>query len=300
LRTYGPALNRFRAWLEAEGLGDPDVKAIDAKLCRRYMYQMDNMGLRPRTRRGYFIPLRGLYSMLIEHGAAEINPFKEVKLPKKDAPDQRLVTDEECRALWEAAGRLRSPVEAAQSRAFFACMLFGALRRKELLDLKIGDVVVSEGVLRVRRGKGEKPRTLYLCPEAVEALNQWLRLRPAACHDYLWTIDRGRRLGEAGMKRLMETVMAVAGYAGNPRITCHALRHAAATRLLHHGADLESIRDFLGHTQLQTTAIYLHSEMSHLRNVAALVSFGALEPTAPAPVPESETRKRRRLPPRPR
>src|SRR5437870_2117888 len=94
LRTYGPALHRFRTWLQSEGLDDPEVRSIDVRLCRRYMFQMDSEGLRPRTRRIYFIPLRGLYDMLVEYGAAEHNPFKEVKLPRKDAPNQRLVTDE--------------------------------------------------------------------------------------------------------------------------------------------------------------------------------------------------------------
>jgi integrase/recombinase XerC len=300
LRTYGPALNRFRAWLQSEGLDDPDVKSIDVRLCRRYMYQMDSEGLRPRTRRGYFIPLRGLYDMLMEHGALDANPFKEVKLPKRDAPGQRLVSEVECRGLWEAAGRLRDPVQAAQARAFFACMLFCGLRRKELLDLKIGDVVASEAILRVRRGKGEKPRTLFLCPVALEALAQWLQLRPPSSHDYLWTLDRGRRIGEAAMKRLMETIAAIAGYSGNPNVTCHALRHAAATRLLHHGADLESIRDFLGHSQLQTTAIYLHSERAHLRNVTALVGFRDREPEPPAAPPTAGPWRLRRHPARPR
>lgn len=300
LRTYGPTLNRFRAWLQSEGLDDPDVKSIDVRLCRRYMYQMDSEGLRPRTRRGYFIPLRGLYDMLVEHGAVEVNPFKEVKLPKRDAPSQRLVSEEVCRALWEAAGRLRDPIQAAQARAFFACMLFCGLRRKELLDLTIGDVVVSEAILRVRRGKGEKPRTIFLCPEGLEALAQWLQLRPPSRHVYLWTLDKGWRIGEAAMKRLMETIAAIAGHSGNPNITCHALRHAAATRLLHNGADLESIRDFLGHSQLQTTAVYLHSESAHLRNVTALVGFRDAKAESPAAPPVAEPRRLRRLPARQR
>jgi len=102
------------------------------------------------------------------------------------------------------------------------------------------------------------------------------------------------------MKRLMETVAAIAGHSGNPDISCHALRHAAATRLLHHGADIESIRDFLGHSQLQTTAVYLHTESVHLRTVTALVGFRDAEAEAPAAPPAAEPRRGRRLPARPR
>jgi site-specific recombinase XerC len=142
------------------------VRSVDVRLCGRYMYQMDNEGLRPRTRRIYFIPLCGLYDMLLEHGAIDHNPFKEVKLPRKDAPDQRLVTDEVCRALWQAAGRVRDPVQAAQARAFFACMLFCGLRRKELLDLQIADMVVSEANLRSARERGKAAHDVPLLRRA--------------------------------------------------------------------------------------------------------------------------------------
>jgi site-specific recombinase XerD len=81
------------------------VREITTALARRYMYHLDSLGLRPRTRRTLFIPLRALYKMLVEHGALETNAFSAVKLPKKDAAQPLLVGDEELQELFAAAAR---------------------------------------------------------------------------------------------------------------------------------------------------------------------------------------------------
>jgi site-specific recombinase XerD len=298
IKAYRQGIRRFREWLQAQGHGDPEIREITPTLARKYLYHLDGLGLRPRTRHHLFLPLRALYRMLVEHGATETNPFLEVRLPKKDAADRLLVTDGELMALFEAASRQADPLRAARDQAVLAAMIFCGLRRAELLDLRLGDISVAEGTLLVRMGKGQKSRRIWLCEEAKGAFARWLERRPPCKHDYLFIVDYSRRLAVNGLKVVLDTVKAIAGYRDAPNITCHSIRHAAATRLMRNGADLSSIQHFLGHCQLATTAIYLHTDEQQLQKIAGLASFRAeamASPGADSGTQATDTTDRRRL-----
>ena len=99
-------------------------------------------------------------------------------------------------------------------------------------------------------------------------------------HPYLFAIDRQRRLCFRGLHTLVEDIKAIAGFAGRENIKPHSLRHWRATDLMRAGADLRSVQAFLGHTQLTTTAIYLHTDEEQLRNISELT---ALRPQAKKP-----------------
>jgi integrase/recombinase XerD len=273
VKAYRQAIRRFGEWLDRQGHGDPDVREITPTVARKYMYYLDGLGLRPRTRLHLFLPLRGLYRMLVDHEVVEKSPFLDVRLPKKDAAQRLLVADEELEALLEAATRQPDPLRAARDQAIFAIMVFCGLRRSELLNLRVTDVDLSEGTLLIRMGKGQKSRRIWLCDEATRILTRWLEKRPPCKHDFLFMVDYSRRLAENGLKVVIDTVKAIAGYGEAPHIACHSIRHAAATRLMRNGADLSSIQHFLGHSQLQTTAIYLHTDEQQLQKIASLASF---------------------------
>jgi site-specific recombinase XerD len=175
IKAYRQAIRRFREWLERQGQKDPDVREITPTVARKYMYYLDGLGVRPRTRLHLFLPLRGLYRMLVDHDVVEKSPFGEVRLPKKDAAQRLLVSDEELEALLDAATRQPDPLRAARDQAIFAVIVFCGLRRSELLNLRISDIELSEGTLLIRMGKGHKPRRIWLCEEAKRALGRWLR-----------------------------------------------------------------------------------------------------------------------------
>jgi site-specific recombinase XerD len=273
IKAYRQAIRRFREWLVRQGHGDPDVRQVTPSLARKYMYYLDGLGLRPRTRLHLFLPLRGLYRMLTDHGAVEKNAFLEVRLPKKDAAQRLLVSDDELSALLEAATRQPDPLRAARDQAVFAMMVYCGLRRSELLDLRVSDIDPSEGTLLIRMGKGQKSRRIWLCGEAKQIIARWLELRPPCRHDYLFMVDYNRRLADNGLKSLIDMVKAIAGYGDAAHIACHSIRHAAATRLMRNGADLASIQHFLGHSQLQTTAVYLHTNEQQLQKIASLAGL---------------------------
>lgn len=312
IKAYRQATRRFAEWLAANGHGDPAVAAITPEIGRDYLYYLDGLKLRPRTVLHLFLPLRALYRMLVRQKYVTANPFLEIELPRKDAAERKLITDEELERLVDLACRQADPVRAARDQAVFAVIAFCGLRRSELLNLHVTDVDLAQGTLLVRHGKGEKSRRLPLNDRAREILGCWLAVRPAGNLPYLFTVDYSRRLAENGLKAVFDTVKAIAGYHGTEaghHIACHTIRHAVATRLLRSGADLATIQHFLGHAQIATTSIYLHTHEEDVLRIGPLTDFrpsgppGAPAPgapAAPAAAPEvketaSSSRRRRLL-----
>jgi site-specific recombinase XerD len=174
-------------------------------------------------------------------------------------------------------------------------LCFAGLRRAECLALKLDDVNLAKSCIIVRQGKGQKSRTVYPYAACMEALREWLALRPQANHDYLFPFDKKRRICNQGLARLLEDIKAIAGLADHDNVKPHSLRHNCATRLLRNGADMRTIQAFLGHSHLSTTSIYLHTDETRLREVASL---GGLEPKKKAvgvKAHEGEPTKRTRL-----
>lgn len=281
--AYASWQRNFANWLAENGLADPAIGEITANLIRRYGYQMANRNCRPRTIRGAMIAIRALFTYLVGMGAVSGNPATDVKLPKKDAATRLLVTDEDLIKLLDATGRQRTDFRCVRDRAILSVLIFCALRRKELLDLTVQHVNLQDGSLLVQQGKGQKSRTVYLCDEVREALREWTAMRAQLdySHDFLFTTETRQRFGENSLYHVLEDVKAIAGLKGDPHIKPHSIRHAAATRLLRNGADIRSIQAWLGHAQLQTTAIYLHTDEQQCRKIAPLAGLRAPEASAP-------------------
>jgi site-specific recombinase XerD len=283
--TYRSRQRHFAGWLEANGLPDPPVHELTAPLIRRYTYSLTAQNLRPRSIRGALNAIRALFSYLCTMGALSDNPALEVKLPRKDAAQRLLVSDEELLKLLSAAERQRTEFRCVRDHALLSVLIFCGLRRQEFLDLTVHCVNLDDRSLIVQRGKGGKSRTIYLCEEAHAALRAWLAIRQTLkCKtDGLFVTENRRRLGERSLVSVLEDVKAIAGFKGDPRIKPHSIRHAAATRLMRNGADIRSIQTWLGHAHLQTTAVYLHTDEEQVRKIAPLAGFQTSETSLSPP-----------------
>lgn len=272
--SYGCYLRRFHKWLDANGYKNATLSAFNSQVLRRYLHSISG-GLRPRSIRSAFHPLRALSVYLVDMGSLTENPCDTIALPKKDAAHRLLVSDDEVAQLLLACVRQSDERQIALSRAVLSVLVYAGLRRQELLDLKLDDIRGSDGGIVVRSGKGGKSRTVYPCRECCNAVQDWIAVRGTYPHDWLWARDGSRRIGDEGLASLLETVKATAGLAGHDNIKPHSLRHNCATRLMRNGADLRSIQAFLGHSQLETTAVYLHTDSERLRFISHLGSLEA-------------------------
>lgn len=288
--SYIAILKQFARWLEESGQPDPLVGEVTSQLIRRYYYALNGEGLRPRTIRGKLNALRALFGYLAAQGVIPENPALAIKMPRLDAAQRLLVSDDDLQKLLEAAERQRTDFRCVRDRAILSVLIFCGLRRSELLDLEVQHVNVEAGVLLVQQGKGKKARSVPLCAEVLPVLRDWLAIRHGLkCrHSYLFVNETRRRVGEQGLARMLEDVKAIAGMRGDRRVLPHSIRHAAATRLLRNGADLKSIQTWLGHSDLKTTADYLHSDEQQIRSIADLAGFR--QQPEPAAGPERQRR----------
>ena len=282
-KSYHAYLQAFHRWLMENGYPQPALTDFNAATVRRYFYAVSGKGLRPRTMYTTIIPLRSFGAFLLAQGVFTENPALVVKLPKKDAAIRKETSEEEITRLLEACDRQRNPNRAVFQKAVCSVFIYTGVRRAELCDLRTGHVDLSGRWLLVQQGKGQKSRKVPLCDEVKDALAAWLAIRPNAPTDYLFLVDKTRRLYFNGVASLIEDVKARAGLADKAYITPHSLRHACASRLMRNGASLFDVMTWLGHTQISTTQRYLHTSEAQIQTAAPLAS---LNPQKQEPTPK--------------
>lgn len=270
IRTYKSYLNTFLRWMQENVRPEPTLQDLTTPTLRRYYYGLCENNLRPRTLRGRLRPIQSLCTFLIANGAMSGNPFDGLTIPKKDTAVRLLVSREEVQALVAGVERLANTRRVCLARAVLLTLVCSGVRRQELIDLKVGDYDRANTLLRVKCGKGQKPRDIYLPASAAQAIDAWIAVRPTGKLDWLWLLDCGRRMGHNALRVLMEEIKAASGLRGAQNIQPHSLRHYYASNLVANGADLESVRKLLGHSSLVVTQIYVHADERALKRVAEL------------------------------
>lgn len=272
----------FARWLGAHAV----VKDFTLFTTRAHMSEYARR-CRPRSVRARLQSLRSFGNWLVSEGHLRENPANALSPPQMDDPERRFPDDTKIALVLAAVSRIADARRQAITRAILTTATHTGLRSTELLDLLVSDVDLSQGVIRVRCGKGGKPRSLYPNEECLEAIREWMRIRERDCaHDYLFALDRGRRVSRDSLRAIMRNAIAIAGFDPHDReLTPHCFRRAYATRLLKNGANLDEIRQALGHSSIYTTGMYLHTSEEAMRRLAELSSLKSKEPTVPPAAP---------------
>jgi site-specific recombinase XerD len=264
IAAYASDFRLFRRFVGPRPLAPEDV---DRKFVRQYITWLRAEGHQPNSITRRLASLRSLWKYLRDNGYAETDPFLRVSIPKRERPLPTWLTVEECERLLAAAERQPSVTHAYRDRAVLGLLLFCGLRKAELLALEVASVDLSEGTVRVERGKGGKCRVLPMPLRLVSALADWLELRPLCQHERLFTSSANAPLGGKGLASVLRRSLHRAGI--TKRCTLHHLRHSFACLLLQGGCDLYSLSQMLGHARLDTTATYLHASARDLHRAAA-------------------------------
>lgn len=251
---------------------------------RLYISRMGDR-CRPSSQCSALAAIRSFAEWLVECGHIPANPTDKIKAPKLDAPHRETPTEAQVEQMMDACDRIRHPYRRALATAVVYTFAMSAVRRSELIALRTGDIDLKEGAIYVRHGKGDKARTVRPGEACMEALSHYLCLRAAVEDDRLWMVRKGYLMGDEGLRTLLRDVAAIAGLRDVDAILPHGMRHACATRLLRNGADIEDVREFLGHSDVGTTQIYLHSPTDRMREVAKLTDPRKRKDAPPPPSP---------------
>ena len=243
------------------------IAEAGAEDVRRYLARLDSAGMSPRTAARRLSALRQFYKFLLGEGMRDDDPTARIDGPRLGRPLPKPLGEAEITQLIETARCDTSP-EGLRLIAIVELLYASGLRVSELVSLPLAAVRRGEPVLTVR-GKGGKERLVPIGAAARAAIQAWLPARAAMLGEgkasrFLFP-SRGAA-GHLTRVRCGQLLKALAVAAGiDPdRLSPHVLRHAFATHLLAHGADLRSVQQMLGHADIATTEIYTHVEIGRL------------------------------------
>jgi len=256
LKAYQRDLEHLRVFAQAEGFGSP--AQMTAEAARRFVGSLARTGYNGRSMARALSAARTLYREL----GLPAHPFRGVKAPHADRSlPHDLSVD-------ELSGLLRkAPVTPLEIRDFAMVeMLYGAgLRLAELVGLRLRDIDLSQGLLRVI-GKGRRERLVPMGRAAMAALKAYLPLRtPSDPLGPVFLGAKGRPLTPRAIQKRL-ALFAVARGLSVP-LHPHMLRHSFASHILQSSQDLRAVQELLGHAHLSTTQIYTHLDFQQLARV---------------------------------
>ena len=256
-KAYESDLSQFFAHLQ-ENFTVNDPSDITVEMVRSWIVCMHARGLCNNSVARRISSLKSFWKYLCYNDLASPAVMTNVSTPRREQTLPVYLGKESLQKLLDAALQQRTEYCAFRDYAIMATFIYAGLRRGELLNLKISDVDLGARTLRVVQAKGNKTRIIPLVEELCEAIADWLQYRQATNHDYLFTTNRGNRIYPSRLQIIWRKVLQRSGVKRSD-VTMHTLRHSFATLLLQSGqADLVSIQHLLGHSRLDTTAIYLH------------------------------------------
>ncbi len=258
LQSYRGDLRQFHAYLARRG--DRPEAATSAHV-RGYLRGLADAGITPRTAARRLSALRQFYRYLLGERLRQDDPTAVIDSPRQGRPLPRTLSEAEVTALLDAARRRDSP-DRRRLVALLEVAYATGLRVSELVGLPSSALAHDDRLLLVR-GKGGRERLVPLNNAARAALAAYLQVRSrylvgGASSPWLFPSRAGS--GHLTRHRFAQLVKALAVEAGiDPRkVSPHVLRHAFASHLLDHGADLRSLQQMLGHADISTTQIYTH------------------------------------------
>ncbi len=264
--AYRSDLGHFHGWLQERG---GDLAAAGREAVLDHLAWRLQQGYKARSTARMLSGLRGFYRYLLREGLIVEDPTLQVELPQIGRPLPKSLSEADVEALL-AAPDVEEPI-GLRDRAMLEVLYACGLRVTELVSLTLEQVNLRQGVLRVF-GKGSKERLVPLGEEAMAWIERYLResrafLLDGKPSDVLFPSLRGEQMTRQTFWHRIKHQAQVAGI-GKP-LSPHTLRHAFATHLLNHGADLRVVQMLLGHSDLSTTQIYTHIARQRLQDLHA-------------------------------
>lgn len=227
----------------------------------------DGKPLNQKTLWDYIRTVQDFYTMLQNTGQATVNPANTIRIqyPKTESPRTAL-TQEEIKELYKYTKTL-------QERAILALAYGCGLRVSELVQCNTEDVRLREYILIVPKGKGNKSRTIPMSKAIVKDLSNYfykVRLEQESSDTKAFILhSKLKRMQKGTYNKILQKLIERSGNEAikEKQISIHNLRHSIATHLIEQGVPLEKVREFLGHSQLESTEVYTHISQLQLKEL---------------------------------
>jgi integrase/recombinase XerD len=240
--------------------------AVDRSLLLSYIINLKQRNYSSTTVARKTAAVKSLLHFLFREKVIKNDPTENLGAPKVSKSLPKPLTVYEVRQLLEQPSKSTSR-EAKRDTAMLELLYASGMRVSELVSLNLKDVNLDAGFVRCL-GKGDKERIIPIHQEAIKAIKAYIQdVRPNLVYnrseDALFVNRRGERLTRQGLWQIIKNYARAAKLRSD--ITPHTLRHSFATHLLSGGADLRSVQELLGHSNISTTQIYTHLTNEHVR-----------------------------------
>ncbi len=262
LSAYGSDLRIFALWLKDKSLLDVNTGVLSSFLANRYQ---EGIGSRSSAR--ILSSLRRFYGYYIRENNITIDPTALIESPHIGRPLPHSLTEEDVELLLDAPETAH--VLGFRDKTMLEMLYATGLRVSELVNLTLDQISLRQGVVRIV-GKGNKERLVPVGEEAMDWMEKYLNesrltlLAGRQC-SYVFVTNRGDNMTRQAFWHIIKRYALKAGI--NKSLSPHTLRHAFATHLLNHGADLRVVQLLLGHSDLSTTQIYTHIARERLKEI---------------------------------
>ncbi|MBN1946118.1 MAG: site-specific tyrosine recombinase XerD [Bradymonadales bacterium] len=269
LRAYGTDLAQFAAFLVEQGKRRADEASPE--LVNQFMLDRLDRGESTRTLARKLVSIRRLYRFLAQERMVVADPTATIDSPPIRRTLPVVLSESEVERLLSAPGT--DTAEGLRDRTMLEVLYATGLRVSELVGLRLRNLDLTVGLIRTM-GKGSKERLVPLTDPAISLLSTYLsQVRPSllakaggrGATDALFVTRRGRPMTRQGFWKNLKRYALVAGI--RTEVSPHKLRHSFATHLLEHGADLRSVQELLGHSDISTTQIYTHVTRERLKRI---------------------------------
>lgn len=240
---------------------------LDVDVAREWVVSFMERGGKATSIARRLSALRSFYRFLLLRGYVEHNPVQGLVAPKRERPLPAFIREEEMTRLLEGEGMFADTFEGRRDHLVVAMFYETGLRLSELVGLNLEDVNLTTQVLRVI-GKGNKQRMVPFGAGLLHLINIYIGERAGAAaaeEQSFFVANDGHRMRPAKVREMVKRQLGLVTL--QQKRSPHVLRHTFATTMLNHQADLQSVKELLGHEKLSTTEIYTHTTFEELKKV---------------------------------
>jgi len=262
---YGEYIREFFEF--ASDGEEESVDVLKPNLIRGFIAAGLESGISPRTMNLKLSALSSFSNYLVKCGILDSNPVKRVHRPRQSKKLPQFYTEHAMENYFSK--EVCKDYKSLRNRAIVSTLYNTGMRRAELANLKVSDWDMNRSLFRVT-GKGDKQREIPITNSLREELERYLACYskdfPVTSISPLFVTDSGKPLYLAFVNNVVRReLLGVEGFSGKK--SPHVLRHSIATHLLNNGADLNSIKEVLGHSSLAATQVYTHNSFEQLKKV---------------------------------
>ncbi|UMY65744.1 MULTISPECIES: tyrosine-type recombinase/integrase [unclassified Flavobacterium] len=264
--AYTSDLDVFSVFLRAE-YGQETLQDVVYPQVRTWIVRLVEEGLSPYSVNRKVASLKAFYKFLLRSRQIEVSPLQQHKSLKTPKQVQLPFSEKE---MEEVLKDIRYPegFDGVRDKLIVELLYTTGIRRAELIHIRTANVDLDGRMLKVL-GKRNKERLIPLLPSVVSSIRHYLvakaALESVADQGYLFVTKKGIKVSESLVYRLIKYYFS--DVSGKVKKSPHILRHTFATHLLNNGADLNSVKELLGHSSLASTQVYTHNSLAELKKV---------------------------------